>query len=109
MNTDAEARGYVVDHLLRDAAAQEDGEAQAIGSGFQAFEEYAVRTHRPSWNDPLLGAAYTFWDAWIDARNHDWLHYPQMQKKDWPSLARSVVAAILAETDPMPLLRDRVI
>jgi hypothetical protein len=106
MNDD-EARRLIARELSVDAEAFDRGAPKEIGSGFRAFLEYLSPDHRDGWKDHGLGAAYTFWDRWIDARNHEWRHYPHMVAADWPIVARQVAATLLAGDDPSPLVQER--
>jgi hypothetical protein len=106
--TDEEGRRQIAAELVRDADASDRGATEEIGSGFEKFEEYAVVENRYRWNDGGLGAAYTFWSRWIDARNHQWQHYPKMQQpSDWAVVARRVAAALLTGDDPSLLVQER--
>ncbi len=106
MQSDHEARRCIAAQLLREATALEAGREEAVGSGLEAFEAYAARAHGHAWNDPALGAAYTFWDCWLDARNHDWRFYPRLRSPEqWARLAREVAAALEAGLDPSDLVR----
>ncbi len=110
MESDEEARRYVAEQLEREADAQERGDLDQVGTGVAALESYASRTPSASWSDPTLGAAYTFWDAWVDARNHEWRYYARMpDAASWPPVARRIAAALRAGEDPMPLVRDYVL
>lgn len=42
----------------------------------------------------------SFWDGWIDARNHDWLYYEGIDKEDWPRHARAVAACLRSGRTP---------
>jgi len=45
-----------------------------------------------------LRLALTFWDAWIDARNHGWQTTAGIQPAEWPVLARAIAADLAAES-----------
>lgn len=92
----AETRDALVTQLLEDAAAHEAGRYDSIGRRFDALE------HRfPTGTAPELGRlhiALTFWDGWVHARNHGFPPGP-VTEKEWPGLARSVVADLQADRD----------
>jgi hypothetical protein len=75
---DEKGRRRLTEELVRDADAHDRGDVSEIGAGIKAFERLSISSHRDGWNDPGLGSAYTFWDSWIDARNHHWQYYPSM-------------------------------
>jgi len=39
------------------------------------------------------------WDAWILARNTDWLEYPEIPEARWAELAASVAADLAADRE----------
>src|SRR5438132_14065829 len=89
-----EARAALVAYLVTDAKAHEAGRFDAIGRPFDSFE------HRfPTGPDDAvteLRIALTFWDAWIDARNHEWQTTAGIQPSEWPVLARAIAADLEA-------------
>ncbi|HEX5830897.1 MAG TPA: hypothetical protein VFY16_07960 [Gemmatimonadaceae bacterium] len=96
MMTYAAARDALVKHLRHDAAAQEAAQEDTIGRAFDSVEY-----HFPRGDAPELGrlhVALTFWDGWIDARNHGWPAGP-IARTAWPELARSVAADLAADRE----------
>jgi hypothetical protein len=88
------ARSQLAAYLASDAAAHDAGRFDEIGRRFDSFER-----HFPSGDDPAvteLRIALTFWDAWINARNHEWQTTAGIQPADWPALARAVAADLAA-------------
>ncbi len=100
-----ESRDALVAELRRDAAAHEAGAYDEVGRRFDAVER-----HFPHGTAPELGRlhiALTFWDGWVDARNHGWPRGPVSQQ-DWPMLARRVADDLEADreiSDPTVLSR----
>ncbi len=97
------ARTQLAAHLLTDAVAHETGKFDSIGRRFDSFEHAF-----PSGDDDALTElriALTFWDAWIDARNHGWQLTAGIQPADWPVLAREIAADLSAER---PIADDRI-
>ena len=92
----AEARDALVTQLLQDAAAHEARQYDAVGRRFDAVE------HRfPTGTAPELGKlhiALTFWDGWVNARNHGWPPGP-IAEDEWPQLARAVAADLKSDRD----------
>ena len=88
MLTIANARELLAGYLTTDATAHEAGKFDEIGRRFDGFE------HRfPTGDDDgitELKIALTFWDAWIDARNHEWQTTAGIQPAEWPVLARAI-------------------
>jgi hypothetical protein len=101
----AAARDALVAWLREDAAAHEAERFDAIGRRFDAVER-----HLPRGTDREVGrlhVAITFWDGWIDARNHGWPAGP-IARAVWPHLARSVASDLEADRDAAaPLVRAR--
>jgi hypothetical protein len=105
MLTYATARDALVEHLRHDAEAHDAGHYDEIGRRFDHVEYHLPRGVAPELGP--LHVALTFWDGWIDARNHGWPSGP-IALADWPVLARSVADDLAADrdvTDPMVLAR----
>ena len=104
MLTTTAARDLLVEYLLTDATAHDAGRFDEIGRRFDSFE------HRfPLGDEPPIGElhiALTFWDAWIDARNHGWQTTAGIQPAEWPELARAI-ASDLRENRPIQSARVR--
>ena len=92
----AEARDALIRELRRDADAHEAQNDDAIGRRFDAVEHHFTRGNAPELG--RLHIALTFWDGWIDARNHGWPGGP-IDKDAWPALARSVADDLQADRD----------
>jgi hypothetical protein len=90
MVTYASARNSLVGELLKDAAAHEAGHYDEIGRRFDGIERELPRGAAP----PLtkLRVALTFWDGWIDARNRGWQPGGNIDKGEWPMLARRIAS-----------------
>lgn len=77
-------------HLLRDARLQ-DSAPEQIGRGFDEFDARCPRS------DHTLNTALSFWDSWIDERNHGfpgW--YAGICREDWPKLGGVIASALRA-------------
>jgi hypothetical protein len=88
MLTTTAARDLIVGYLAADATAHDGANFDAIGRRFDSFEH-----NFPIDDGPLaaeLRIALTFWDAWIDARNHGWQITAGIQPKEWPAIARTI-------------------
>jgi uncharacterized membrane protein YeaQ/YmgE (transglycosylase-associated protein family) len=96
--TYAEARGELVEQLLRDAMAHDAGRYHDVGRRFENIERGLPRGGRPDLG--RLRVALTFWDGWIDARNRGW-QQPDggIAKTEWPLLARGVAADLEGNRD----------
>lgn len=45
--------------------------------------------------DPLRGVPLTFWDSWLDERNHSFRgFYKEIGKEDWPVLAELIAKSL---------------
>ena len=92
--TNDAARVALTGYLLKDAEAHEAQRFDEIGRRFDGFEHAF-----PSGQDRALvdlRIALTFWDAWIDARNHGWQPTAGIQPAEWPVLARSIAGDLAA-------------
>jgi hypothetical protein len=90
------SRDALVAELRRDAAAHRAGASDEVGRHFDAVER-----HFPHGTAPELGRlhiALTFWDGWVDARNHGWPRGP-VSEADWPRLADLVADDLAADRD----------
>jgi uncharacterized membrane protein YeaQ/YmgE (transglycosylase-associated protein family) len=94
MLTYGTARNSLVGELLKDAAAHEAGHYAEIGRRFDGVErELPLGAARPL---AKLRVALSFWFGWIDARDRQWLAGGNINKAEWPMLARRI-ASDLAE------------
>ena len=96
MMTYAEARDALVTQLRQDAAAHEAEQYDSIGRRFDAIEHRFPRGTAPELG--RLHVALTFWDGWVNARNHGFPSGP-IRSADWPRLARAVAADLEADRD----------
>ena len=94
MLSEVDARERLVTYLRSDAAAHDAGRFDAIGRPFDSFEH---RFPAATGGDVAeLRLALTFWDAWIDARNHEWQTTAGIQPQQWPVLARAIADDLAA-------------
>jgi hypothetical protein len=84
------ARNSLVGELLKDAAAHEAGHYDEIGRRFDGIERELPRGAA----SPLtkLRVALMFWDGWIDARDRRWQAGGNIDKGEWPMLARRIAS-----------------
>ena len=97
MLTSEAARQALAGYLLTDAAAHEAERYDAIGRRFDSFEHAFPEGDDASLID--LRMALTFWDAWIDARNHGWQPTAGIQQAEWAKLARGIAEDLTAKRD----------
>ena len=87
--------------LRRDALLQEENRLMELG---EKFEELDASLSRDS---EQLAIAWTFWDSWIDERNHRFPEFYKGIKRDmWPILARHIADRLAGNqtiTDPLIL------
>jgi len=100
----SEAAEILAKALEVDALAHEAGQFANIGMRYDpVLGEILPINDIP---EQLFGLAFGFWDCWLDAANHDWLHHEPMSKADWPNVARVISQCLRAgalPTDPMIL------
>jgi hypothetical protein len=92
MPTATEAELILAAALRDDADAQAAGRAETIGERFD--DVYGEILPLAPTFSVGVNIGFTFWDWWIDARNHQWLYYDGISESDWPRLARHVAHAI---------------
>lgn len=95
--TSEAARQALAGYLVTDATAHEAGRFDSIGRRFDSFEHAFPEGDDASLID--LRMALTFWDAWIDARNHGWQPTVGIQQGEWAALAREIAADLTAKRD----------
>lgn len=94
MLTTAAARETLVRNLLTDADAHDAGRYDEIGRRFDSFEHAFPLGDAGELTE--LRIALTFWDSWIDARNHGWQPTAGIQPEEWPALARGIATDLAA-------------
>ena len=97
MLTITAARTSLAEQLLLDASAHDAGRYDSIGRRFDGLEHAFPTGAEPAMTK--LRIALTFWDAWIDARNHGWQPTSGIQQAEWPALARAVAADLAADRE----------
>ena len=92
--------------LLEDAAAHEAGEFDRIADRYDDVLNEVLPIEGP---DPRRFAiAFDFWDSWGGARNREWPHDPEIDRSEWPVLARHIAGQLRAgeiATDPRVVAR----
>jgi len=84
------ARNSLVGELLKDAAAHEAGHYDEIGRRFDRIEREIPRG--AARQITRLRVALSFWDGWIDARDRRWQDGGNIDKGEWPMLARRIAS-----------------
>lgn len=90
-------RGRLVTLIKRDADLHQRHRYEQIGSGF--IEMQSALKHGGDHHYRKLIVALKFWDAWILARNTDWLEYDHIPEALWGELAVGVAADLEADRD----------
>lgn len=83
--------------IKRDASLHKLRRYEHIGKDFLEFRS-ALRQGGDQRYQKLV-VAIQFWDAWILARNTDWLEYEHIPEASWGELASGVAADLLADRD----------
>ena len=94
------AAEFFVRHLEHDIEAHEQGRYEEVGAAFDDAPEWSLDEQADEEGAHRLGIAYTFWDEWIDARNHDWGYYPGVGRDDWPLRARQICQGLREKWEP---------
>ena len=97
MLTYAAARDSLVQQLLGDAAAHDAGRYDELGRRFDTLEREFPQGGASELT--RLRVALTFWDSWIDARNHGWPSSGSIAKAEWPTLARGIAADLIGDRE----------
>jgi len=91
------ARNSLVGELLKDAMAHEAGRYDEIGRRFDGIEREFPRGAAPQLT--RLRVALAFWDGWIDARNREWPGGGNIDKGEWPMLARRIASDLAQDAE----------
>lgn len=83
--------------LKRDAGLHQLKRYEDIGAGYMDVQS-TLRFGGDQRYQKLI-VALNFWDAWILARNTDWLEHDQIPEFLWPALALIVAADLDADRD----------
>ena len=78
--------------LEADATLQETGDVRQMGTA-QERTWLQVVAIAPDHGD-AVGFAFTFWDEWTDAANHEWQYHDPIVQSDWPRYAREIAEGL---------------
>ena len=93
----SEAKQHMINALIRAADAHENARLAEVDVSYDNLDGELPRNVGPEFDKLFL--ALSFWDGWIDARNHDWEYYKGIRAEDWPRLARGIVADLEADRE----------
>lgn len=83
------SRNLIVKRLKRESSFHEQAQFEKMGEVYDDFDEKFPTGH------PELRIAWTFWDAWIDERNHGFPeNYQGIPKDAWPRIAGHIIEAL---------------
>ena len=88
-------RERLANALQRDATLHKAGQYDKLGEGF--LELHAALRQGGDHRYQKLIVAIQFWDAWILARNTDWLEYDHIPEAVWGELGEKVAADLHAD------------
>lgn len=83
--------------LRRDVSLHRLGKFDKLGADFMAMQSQLRQGGDERYRKLLV--ALRFWDAWILARNTDWMEYGHVKVDAWPGLAERLVADLEADRD----------
>jgi hypothetical protein len=78
--------------LEAEAALQEQGSIREIGENYDRTYGRILEINADY--DESIGFAFTFWDNWVDASNHEWQYHEPIREPDWPRFAREIARAV---------------
>jgi hypothetical protein len=74
------------------AVLQERGAIREIGENYDPTYRRILEINTNY--DEAVAFAFTFWDNWVDASNHEWQYHEPIREGDWPQFARDVAHAV---------------
>ncbi len=103
-----ELKLFLIANLTQDAVSHEEHRYYEIGAGFDEMEANLPDGDAPEFDRLFL--ARSFWEGWIDARNHDWAYYEHIKEKEWSVLAKRIASALALDSeidDPQVMVQFR--
>lgn len=89
-----DAKNLIISLLKKDAEYQTSGNIEPIGAHFDDYDGVYPRDYRQ------LNIAWSFWDSWIDEKNHGFPgFYKGISKDVWPHLALEIADTLEREDD----------
>lgn len=88
-------RRTLIDALRRDAVLHEAGRYEDLGSDLPGVLSQLSLGEDDRYRK--LRAAFRFWDAWLMARDSDWLEHCHIELYKWPQLACRVADDLEAD------------
>lgn len=92
-----DAKAEFISALTAAAIAHEADEFASLDIGYDYIDGNLPRGAGDEFNKFFV--ALSFWDGWVDARNHDWQYYDPIGRDDWPKLARSIVLDLKSDRE----------
>jgi hypothetical protein len=84
-----DAKMLIVNLLIRDARHQSAGLIDRVGDQFDEYDAIFPRDYEQ------LNIAWTFWDSWVDEKNHNFPgFYNDIAKDKWPVLAIDIAESL---------------
>ncbi len=74
------------------ARTQEEGALLRIGELYDTTVSRILEMN-PDYDDSIA-FAFTFWDNWADAANHDWQYHDPIRERHWPDFAHEVASSV---------------
>lgn len=97
---------WFISYLERDIEAHEAGRIWDVGEAFEDAPEWRLCGNETT--EHRLGLAETFWENWMDSRDHGWAFYRGMDEGDWPVVARQIARGLREEWEPERLMENAV-
>src|SRR5512139_3889569 len=87
----------VLDALARCITLHEAGQYQEMSDVYDSLDQDLPRGRGP--RAYKIWIAVNFLDGWVDSSNHYWSLYDDIDRDDWPHLAKLLIDDIEAERD----------
>jgi hypothetical protein len=88
VNVPGEEHEIMAAALEAEAALQERGSVREIGENYDPTYGRILEINADY--DESVAFAFTFWDNWVDASNHEWQYHDPIAEREWRvSLAKS--------------------
>lgn len=94
----AKAANIMADALERDADAHDLDELTDVDAHIEDVRRQVLPINNIP--EPIYKLALRFWKEWARASRDDWVHYAEIDKAEWPTMARTIAKHVRLGTLP---------